>query len=170
MLDDPLTVRYGLASALVFVALLLRDALAHSMNVPSLKVLDTIGFDAAISRASTLLGITDPAEIEMIFPRKYPLGLGVIKINPLQMARAFATFPNQGRLIEPIAIRYVEDPDFYVQGEDPDLEKIAAALIEPDAAARAQASRRVAERPVAYPLGSAGGDGGCCGKSSACER
>ncbi len=88
---------------------LLRDALAHSMNVPSLKVLDTIGFDAAITRASTLLGITDPAEIEAIFPRKYPLGLGVIKINPLQMARAFATFPNQGRLIEPVAIRYVED-------------------------------------------------------------
>jgi penicillin-binding protein 1A len=88
---------------------LLRDALAHSMNVPSLKVLDTIGFDAAITRASTLLGITDPAEIETIFPRKYPLGLGIIKINPLQMARAFATFPNQGRLIEPIAISYVED-------------------------------------------------------------
>ncbi len=88
---------------------LLRDALAHSMNVPSLKVLDTIGFDAAISRASTLLGITDPVEIETIFPRKYPLGLGIVKINPLQMARAFATFPNQGRLIEPVAIRYVED-------------------------------------------------------------
>ncbi len=88
---------------------LLRQALAHSMNVPSLKVLDTIGFDAAITRASTLLGITDPAEIETNFPRKYPLGLGVIKINPLQMARAFATFSNQGRLIEPLAIRYVED-------------------------------------------------------------
>jgi penicillin-binding protein 1A len=88
---------------------LLRQALAHSMNVPSLKVLDTIGFDAAISRASTLLGITDPADIESIFPRKYPLGLGIVKINPLQMARAFATFPNQGRLIEPVAIRYVED-------------------------------------------------------------
>jgi penicillin-binding protein 1A len=88
---------------------LLRNALAHSMNVPSLKVLDTIGFDAAITRASTLLAITDPAEIETLFPRKYPLGLGIVKINPLQMARAFATFPNQGRLIEPVAIRYVED-------------------------------------------------------------
>ncbi len=88
---------------------LLRQALAHSMNVPSLKVLDTIGFDPAITRASTLLGITDPAEIERIFPRKYPLGLGIVKINPLQMARAFATFSNQGRLIEPVAIRYVED-------------------------------------------------------------
>ncbi len=35
---------------------LLRDALAESMNVPSLKVLDGIGFDAAIQRASRLLG------------------------------------------------------------------------------------------------------------------
>jgi penicillin-binding protein 1A len=88
---------------------LLRDALAHSMNVPSLKVLDTIGFDAAITRASKLLGVTDPFEIESTFPRKYPLGLGVITVSPLGMARAFATFGNQGRAVEPLAIRYVED-------------------------------------------------------------
>jgi penicillin-binding protein 1A len=88
---------------------LLRQALAHSMNVPSLKVLDTIGFDAAIDRASRMLGITDPTEIELVFPRKYPLGLGVITVSPLEMARAFATFPNQGRAVEPVAIQFVED-------------------------------------------------------------
>ena len=88
---------------------LLRDALAHSMNVPSLKVLDGIGFDAAITRGSRLLGITDPAEIERIFPRKYPMGLGVITVSPLQMVRAFAVFANRGRELEPIGIRYVED-------------------------------------------------------------
>jgi penicillin-binding protein 1A len=88
---------------------LLRDALAHSMNVPSLKVLDTIGFDAAIERASRMLGITDPTEIELVFPRKYPLGLGIITVSPLEMARAFATFPNQGREVEPVAIQFVED-------------------------------------------------------------
>ncbi len=88
---------------------LLRSALAHSMNVPSLKVLDGIGFDAAITRASRMLGITDPPDIERIFPRKYPLGLGVITVSPLQMVRAFAAFPNRGREVEPIAIRYVED-------------------------------------------------------------
>ncbi len=88
---------------------LLRYALAHSMNIPSLKVLDSIGFDAAITRASRMLSITDPADIERIFPRKYPLGLGVITVSPLQMARAFSTFPNEGRAVEPIAIRYVED-------------------------------------------------------------
>lgn len=90
---------------------LARSALKHSMNVPSLHVLDAIGFDAAIERSARLLGITDPIEVEATFPRKYPLGLGVITVTPLQMARAFATFPNQGRAVEPVAIRYVEDRD-----------------------------------------------------------
>ncbi|GHU06962.1 penicillin-binding protein [Spirochaetia bacterium] len=88
---------------------LLYDALAQSMNVPSIKVLDAIGFDAAIDRAALLLGITDPDEIRRTFPRVYPLGLGIVSIAPIQMARAFAVFANQGRDVTPIAIRYVED-------------------------------------------------------------
>jgi len=90
-------------------SVLLYDALSHSMNVPSLKVLDAIGFDAAISRAADLLGITDPNQIRKIFPRVYPLGLGIISASPLRMARAFAIFGNQGREVTPIAIRFVED-------------------------------------------------------------
>jgi penicillin-binding protein 1A len=90
-------------------SVLLYDALSHSMNVPSLKVLDTIGFDAAIDRAAALLGITDPDQIRRTFPRVYPLGLGIISASPLQMARAFAVFANQGRDVSPIAIRAVED-------------------------------------------------------------
>jgi penicillin-binding protein 1A len=90
-------------------SVLVYDALANSMNVPSLKILDAIGFDAAIDRAAALLGITDPAVIRRTFPRVYPLGLGVISAAPLQMARAFAVFGNQGRDVSPIAIRTVED-------------------------------------------------------------
>jgi penicillin-binding protein 1A len=90
-------------------SVLLYDALSHSMNVPSLKVLDTIGFDAAIDRAANLLGITDPEQIRRTFPRVYPLGLGIISASPLRMARAFAVFANQGRDVSPIAIRAVED-------------------------------------------------------------
>ncbi len=88
---------------------LARTALAHSMNVPSLKILDSIGFDAAIQTASALLGIEDPNQIERTFPRKYPLGLGIISVSPLQMARAFATIANQGKEVVPLAIRYIED-------------------------------------------------------------
>jgi penicillin-binding protein 1A len=89
--------------------LLLYDALAQSMNVASLKVLDTIGFDAAIDRAAALLDITDADQIRRTFPRVYPLGLGIISTSPLRMARAFAVFANQGRDVSPIAIRAVED-------------------------------------------------------------
>ena len=85
------------------------QALARSMNVPSVKVLETVGFDAAIERAAALLGVTDPKEIQRTFPRLYPLGLGIIGVSPLQMARAFSVFANGGKAITPIAIRYVED-------------------------------------------------------------
>jgi penicillin-binding protein 1A len=88
---------------------LLYDALSHSMNVPSLKVLDAIGFDAAIDRAAALLGITDQEQIRKTFPRVYPLGLGIISASPLRMARAFSIFGNQGREVTPISIRYVEN-------------------------------------------------------------
>ena len=88
---------------------LLYDALSHSMNVPSVKVLDTIGFDAAIDRASELLGITNPEQIRRLFPRVYPLGLGITSSSPLRLARAFSIFANQGREVTPIAIRSVED-------------------------------------------------------------
>jgi penicillin-binding protein 1A len=85
------------------------QALARSMNVPSVKVLETVGFDAAIERAAALLGVTDPKEIQKTFPRLYPLGLGIIGVSPLQMARAFSVFANGGKAVTPIAIRYVED-------------------------------------------------------------
>ena len=85
------------------------QALAHSMNVPSVKVLDMVGFDAAIQRAAALLGITDPKEIQNTFPRLYPLGLGIIGVSPLRMTRAYSVFANGGKAVEPIAIRYVED-------------------------------------------------------------
>jgi len=88
---------------------LVYDALAQSMNVASLKILDTIGFDAAINRSAALLGINSPDQIRRMFPRVYPLGLGIISTSPLRMARAFAIFANEGREVTPIAIRSVED-------------------------------------------------------------
>jgi len=84
-------------------------ALAESMNVPSLHILDSIGFDAAIDRAALLLDITDPGEIRRRFPRYYPLGLGTCSVSPLRMARAFSVFANQGREVTPISILSVED-------------------------------------------------------------
>jgi penicillin-binding protein 1A len=90
-------------------SVLLYNALSLSLNIPSLKILEQIGFDAAIERSAALLGITDNDQIRRTFPRVYPLGLGIISTSPLRMARAFAVFANQGRSVTPIAIRTVED-------------------------------------------------------------
>lgn len=90
-------------------SVLLRTALAKSLNVPSLKILNALGIDKAIDHTSKLLGIYDPAAIEATFPRKLPLGLGIIRVAPIQMARAYSSFPNGGREVIPISIRYIED-------------------------------------------------------------
>ncbi|MBI9104756.1 MAG: PBP1A family penicillin-binding protein [Spirochaetales bacterium] len=87
----------------------MRFALATSMNVPSLQVLDAVGFQPAIDRASRLLGMEDQKNNEVLFPHGYALGLGVTATAPINVARAFATFPSQGKEVEPIAIISVSD-------------------------------------------------------------
>lgn len=88
---------------------LVRYALSRSMNVPSLKVLDRVGFDAALGISARLLGIPEQQMAARNFVRRYPVGLGIVQVAPIEMARAFATFANQGRRVDPIAIRYIED-------------------------------------------------------------
>ncbi len=90
-------------------SVLLRSALAKSINVPSLQVLSGIGFDSAIDRISRLLGMEAERDNERIFPRLYPLGLGVTPVAPVNMARAYAAFANQGREVTPVAIIYIQD-------------------------------------------------------------
>lgn len=84
-------------------------ALTRSMNVPSLKVLDGIGFNAAIDRAVALLGISKEELPTRGFTPGYPIGLGVCSVRPVEMARAYAIFANGGKEITPMAIRTVED-------------------------------------------------------------
>lgn len=84
-------------------------ALAHSMNVPSLKVLDNVGFEAAIERTSSLLGIPNGELEERHFIPVYPFGLGVCAVRPIELCRAYSVFASGGREVTPIAIRTVED-------------------------------------------------------------
>ena len=84
-------------------------ALTRSMNIPSLKVLDGIGFDAAIERAVSLLGISKEELPSRAFIPGYPIGLGVASVRPIEMARAYAIFANGGKEVTPIAIRTVEN-------------------------------------------------------------
>lgn len=85
------------------------EALPRSLNIPAISVLDKIGFDAAINHAAALIGMTDKKEIEKTFERVYPLALGIASLTPIQLGRAFAVFGNQGRAVDPIAIRSIEN-------------------------------------------------------------
>ncbi len=86
---------------------LLRTALSKSMNIPAVYVLSQIGFDAAIQRSASFLGVTSQAAIERDFPRSYPLALGVVSVSPLQLARAYSAFPNLGEVHDPYSIQKV---------------------------------------------------------------
>ena len=88
---------------------LARHALAHSMNIPSLKVLDRVGFDSVLETTARLLNIPEEERLQRNFVRKYPVGLGIVQVAPIEMAGAYATLANQGRRVTPIAVRYIED-------------------------------------------------------------
>ncbi|NLM00105.1 MAG: PBP1A family penicillin-binding protein [Treponema sp.] len=84
-------------------------ALAKSMNVPSLKILEGIGLDVGISRAVKLLGIPENELQARGFIQSFPVGLGTASVRPIELARAYAILGNQGREVTPIAVRSVED-------------------------------------------------------------
>ncbi len=105
-------------------------ALAHSINVPSIKVLDAIGFDTAIKRTSSLLGIPSSEFESRRFEPIYPLGLGICSVRPIELAKAYATIANYGKEVKPIAILSVEDKNgkiLYNPGkEQADAQKLKA--------------------------------------------
>ena len=86
-------------------------ALSLSLNIPALKVLEGIGFDSAIERSVSLLGISSAELPSRAFIPGYPLGLGVCSVRPVEMARAYAIFANGGKAIKPSAIKTVEDKE-----------------------------------------------------------
>lgn len=81
----------------------LREALVRSRNTVSIRILQTIGMDAAINRAVDM-GF-DKASI----PRNYTLALGTLVATPLDMVTGFATFANGGFKVSPYYIDRIED-------------------------------------------------------------
>jgi penicillin-binding protein 1A len=79
-------------------------ALAHSRNVPAVRLMMAIGIPATQRMAKTL-GITSP-----IFPN-YASALGASDVTLMELTRAYSAFPNGGKLIEPIFINRIEDRD-----------------------------------------------------------
>jgi penicillin-binding protein 1A len=84
--------------------IMLRDALAQSRNVVTVKILQAIGVDYAIKYARRL-GIT--AHLD----RNLSLALGSSGIPLMELVKAYSVFANQGALVEPILITRIVDRD-----------------------------------------------------------
>jgi penicillin-binding protein 1A len=83
----------------------LREALVRSRNLVSIRVLRTIGIQAAIDHIGDF-GI--PASL---LPRDLSLALGSVALTPLQMADAYATFANGGFGVDAYFIDRIADSE-----------------------------------------------------------
>ncbi|MBA3016685.1 MAG: PBP1A family penicillin-binding protein [Proteobacteria bacterium] len=81
---------------------LLRDALAKSRNVVTIKILKDIGIDYAIDYAKKL-GITSNLN------RDLSIALGSSGMSLLEIVRAYSVFANLGYFIEPVFITKIID-------------------------------------------------------------
>ncbi|MBI4680415.1 MAG: PBP1A family penicillin-binding protein [Nitrospirae bacterium] len=80
----------------------LRDALAYSRNIVTIKLLERIGVERAINFAKTL-GIKGP------FQHNLTLALGSLSVTPIEMASTFSVFAHDGVMMNPIAVKYITD-------------------------------------------------------------
>ena len=97
---------------------LLREALAQSRNVVTIKILKAIGVDYAIDYARKL-GITSKLSNDL------SLALGSSGVSLLELVKAFSVFANSGYLVEPIFITKIVDRDGKVIEEaNPAREKV----------------------------------------------
>ena len=81
----------------------LREALVHSLNLVSIRVLKAIGIQSAIDYTSRF-GF-DPRTM----PHDLTLALGTLEVTPLELASAYAVFANGGYRVQPYFIDRIED-------------------------------------------------------------
>jgi penicillin-binding protein 1A len=89
---------------------LLREALAQSRNVVTIKILQDIGVDYTIDYARRL-GITTD------LTRSLALALGSSGVSLFELTRAYSVFANQGFMVEPVFVLKIVDRDGQVLEE-----------------------------------------------------
>jgi penicillin-binding protein 1A len=82
----------------------LREALAYSRNLVTVKLLEEVGVKNTIKFARKL-GIKGP------FPYNLTLALGSLSVSPLEMTSAFCVFASEGIRMTPIGVKYIMDQE-----------------------------------------------------------
>ncbi|MBN2653506.1 MAG: PBP1A family penicillin-binding protein [Nitrospirae bacterium] len=78
----------------------LREALAFSRNVITVKLIEAVGIDSVLSLAREIGIDTD-------LPRDFTIALGSTGITPIEMTASYAAFANGGMKVKPIWIKYI---------------------------------------------------------------
>ncbi|MBM4125927.1 MAG: PBP1A family penicillin-binding protein [Nitrospira sp.] len=80
----------------------LRDALAHSHNLATVRLLDKVGIKNVIE-FSRSVGLTSPLQGDL------SLGLGSSSVGLMELTSVYGVFLNQGTRVEPFAVKAVMD-------------------------------------------------------------
>lgn len=80
----------------------LRDALAHSHNLATVRLLDKVGVKSVIEFSRTV-GVSSP------LPADLSLGLGSSSVGLMELTSVYGVFLNQGSRVEPFAIKVAKD-------------------------------------------------------------
>jgi len=83
----------------------LREALKHSINLVTVRVILEIAPAAQVATYAHRMGITSP------IPAYESLALGTAEVSPLELTSAYGVYDNEGVLVSPIAITRIEDND-----------------------------------------------------------
>lgn len=110
----------------------LRYALAKSLNIPSIKLLQQVGAEAVIATAHAL-GIESPLQPVL------SLALGVSEVNLMELTSAYGTLANGGVTSQPYFIERVEDrrgrvleqvSEFHQEAVDPQSAYVLTSMLQ----------------------------------------
>ncbi|HBR22922.1 MAG TPA: penicillin-binding protein [Nitrospiraceae bacterium] len=80
----------------------LREALAYSRNVVTVKLVDAVGVEKVIKFTRNL-------GLEGDIPHNLSIALGSFSVTPLELCAGYSVFANNGVRMNPIAVKYITD-------------------------------------------------------------
>ncbi len=95
-------------------AITVRNALTHSVNVVTVKIAQDLGIDYLYDYARSL-GISSPLH------RDLSMALGSSALSLFELAKAYAVFANEGRILRPIIVKKILDQHGNLLEENPPL-------------------------------------------------
>ncbi len=96
----------------------LREALAYSRNVVTVKLVDAMGID-------NLMNFARNVGFQGDMPRNLTIALGSFSITPFELATIYDVFASNGMKVKPISIKYITDKKGRIlESNEPDPQQV----------------------------------------------